>query len=41
MHKFNSGGVEIAYQTAGEIQAWKAELLDGKTPVAHQESFLW
>ena len=30
-----------AYQTAGEIQAWKAELLDGKTPVAHQESFLW
>lgn len=30
-----------AYRTAGEIQAWKAELLDGKTPVAHQESFLW
>ena len=30
-----------AYRTAGEIQAWKAELLDGQTPVAHQESFLW
>ncbi len=30
-----------SFRAAGEIQAWKAVLLDGETVVAHQESFLW
>ena len=29
------------FQATGEVQAWRAVLLDGETEVAHQESFLW
>ncbi len=30
-----------AFRAVGEVQAWKAVLLDGEKVVAHQESFLW
>lgn len=29
------------FRAAGEIQAWKAVLMDGEKEIAHQESFLW
>jgi len=30
-----------AYRKAGNVQAWRATLLDGDTEIAEQRSFLW